>query len=302
MPITEDELDGFLEADSDPYVGFKRIHNEFLFSLTQMEQLITQSKKRIEQIFEESDNVVELKIKKSDDKIKLEWRNYVDWRTRAVELVSSGRKPTVFLFESERFSKIFKTKINEDQKLVDSFGVFQVKFIGEMSLVYLVSKFESFLYDLLRYVFNLEPKILKFQYKDRTVTYDIIFDSKDIKNLKKSIAKKEAKKLIDDNNISDLVEALNDKINFPNFTKNGNNWKIFRNAFLRRNVIIHSDGILDEKYYAALKIKNASNTTTSLYVDQTYMTGIISLFRKYSNEINIFFVEKFAPDKEDKTK
>ena len=63
--------------------------------------------------------------------------------------------------------QFLETKHLKNIQLLQSFDNFQVKFIGEMSLVYLVSKFESFLFDELRYVFNLEPKILKFQHGEK---------------------------------------------------------------------------------------------------------------------------------------
>ena len=85
----------------------------------------------------------------------------------------------------------------------------------------------------------------------KTITYDELFDYDNLKQLKKSIAKKEAKRLIDGNNIYDLIKYLSKKINFPDLTKN-KDWKRFKDSFLRRNLIIHSDGIADEQYYSAV--------------------------------------------------
>jgi len=297
MSIPDDEFNKLLEDYVDPKFGFKRIHKGFLDSLNSLEQLIEQSRKNIDRFFEESDKEIESVITKSDEKTKSDWKNYVKWRNDSVEFASLGRQTPKFVFTSDTLAEILKTKHDENIRKIQSFDKFQVKFIGEMSLVYLISKFESFLYDALRYVFYLEPRILKFQLKDTMISYEELFFHDDFKQLKKSIAEKEAKKLIDDYNVHDLIKKLNKKINFPDLTKD-KNWKRFQDAFLRRNLIIHSDGIADEKYYSAVGRKKPKNMTMTLYVNQQYMEMTISLFRNYLEIINKFFIENFVHEVE----
>jgi hypothetical protein len=117
------------------------------------------------------------------------------------------------------------------------------KFIRDMSLVYLVAEFESFLRDVLEISFGKKPEVLSSSRK--TITYEEIVKFEKTGDVKKQIIEKEILSVInqDVENINEYFEKKFD-VQLSQFPS----WKGFKERFYRRNIIVHNSGMTNRLY------------------------------------------------------
>lgn len=144
-----------------------------------------------------------------------------------------------------------------------------VAFTHEMILINMITKFNEFLKDTLKIAFSIDPQT-KDSWKElsdeeqETKIFHLVED--DIKEAAKTIRK---------------IFGLDLKVE--------ENWRDFAEYTYRRHVYIHNRGFPSKKYkdrtgYRGQDIK--------LLIDKNYVDTGLSLFKKYSDQIEEFFIEK----------
>jgi hypothetical protein len=113
-----------------------------------------------------------------------------------------------------------------------------------------------------------------------------------MEELIKSMAKKEAKKIIEKDIVDINDDFLNKKFNIIDLSNN-DDWDQFRDHYARRHLIIHTNNIIDEKYLKKFNIKQGPRSTSRIFVEKDFLSISIQLFEKYSDLIHNAFTEKF---------
>lgn len=159
------------------------------------------------------------------------------------------------------------------------------EFIRDMSLVYLVAEFESFLQDILRTTFQRRPEALASS--EKSITIEELIKFKDIKNVRQRIMEKEIQSVV--NQDLGFIEAYLERkfrLKLPEF----DSWKKFKERFYRRNIIIHNSGKVNRLYRQKTGYKGK---TKKMVVSQEYLEESILLFFTMSFNISAFFSSKF---------
>jgi hypothetical protein len=171
------------------------------------------------------------------------------------------------------------------------------KFIREMSLVYLVAKFEDFISKELKIVFAKRSEMFRAIPRDKAkadekkVTYSDVFSVSNLDELKDKIMEREIKRIL----MQDLEEVNVDLGHYlkVDLADNKNNWKAIKECFQRRNIILHNNG----KVNATYRQKTGENPTDEhLSVDERYLSKSITLFETYCNEITDSVLQKFGKE------
>lgn len=156
-------------------------------------------------------------------------------------------------------------------------------FIWEMSLVYLVSEFESFFKNILKIAFAKKPEALS---SKKMVTYEEVLLLQKNRNLVQELIEKETSEVIykDINDIDKYIEKrFNIKLSkIPN-------WKKFTERFYRRNILIHNKGRINQKYKQKTGYKGKQKI---LWVHPDYLNNSIRLFDEMAEKISMVFYEK----------
>lgn len=153
-----------------------------------------------------------------------------------------------------------------------------------MALTHAVAIFESFLSDFLVAIFTERPNTLK---SNNTVTYEEILSFSSRKELIEALAINRAEKIINDNNIDDVVKLLRDLFSVD--LSKANNFDILREASYRRNIIIHNGGVTDKKYCE--RIPN-SQIGARLSTDFQYIETLFIAIGQFIDYLDDFFSRK----------
>lgn len=159
------------------------------------------------------------------------------------------------------------------------------KFIREMRLIYLIIAFEEYLSSILKVVFGLRPKILK--ESGTNISYAEAFPHKDMQSLLNALIDKKVKSMIDEN-----IDEVNKRLNgiFSIDLEEKPKWKLFREYFLRRNILVHNNCYPDLTY---IKKTQHKGPETRLEIGQEYLSEGFRLFEKYATLLHKFFRKKF---------
>ena len=144
------------------------------------------------------------------------------------------------------------------------------RFLYDMAVTHTIAIFESFLNDFLVAIFTLRPNTLKSQ---NTTTYEEILSFSTRKKLIGHLASNRAEKILEGDLYSDVADKLNKtvSIDISKFDK----FNIIYEAFCRRHVIVHNDGVTDKEY--CKKISNSQigkRISTDLQYIETLFTTI----------------------------
>ncbi len=177
--------------------------------------------------------------------------------------LSTGKQPNV--------ENLPKRAVEAWLHLLDDGANYQhsILFIHEMNLISLVTKFNEFLKDMLKIAFSLDPQTKeswnKMSNDEReTMVYHLVED--DIKKAAITIRK-----------------------TFGLDLKKESDWRDFAEYTYRRHVFIHNRGFPSEKYRKRTGYRGSNEKLT---VDKDYIIKGISIFKKYSEIIEEFFIEK----------
>jgi hypothetical protein len=189
------------------------------------------------------------------------------------------------------------TKITHDEtiKIICSFmDMFMYSnrismFIREMSLVYLISSFESFLGKVLTAIFSNRPETLRSSKK--ILTYEEAFEVNTIEELTNKLIDKEVNSIIS-KDIEEVIEKdLRERFQLGLADHhNDSDWKGLKEAFYRRHIVIHSNCYPDFKY----KIKTGYNGKLArLSIEKSYLTHSLATFERCSLTIRDLVLHKF---------
>lgn len=158
-----------------------------------------------------------------------------------------------------------------------------IPFVNEMSLVYLIINFEEFLKNILRLTFKNKPTMLS---TNKEMTHEEILSFDNIGEIRNRMIEKETGDIIS-KDVEKIGQHLQDffKLNL----KHKKNWNEFTERFYRRHIIVHNNGIPDEKYRLKIKRKIVKRLDT----DQKYMFESINIFHDYAVTITKFFEKKY---------
>ena len=169
-------------------------------------------------------------------------------------------------------------------------------FIREMSLVYLISSFESFLTDIFRSIFLRRPESLKSSQK--TFTYTDVFGLNTLGELKDKLVDEEVRSIL-----SQDIEKVIDKdlcqrfqLGLANHRK-VSDWKDLKEAFYRRHIVIHNNYYPDSRY----KIKTGfTGKEERLSIEKIYLERCFDIFERCSLKIKNSVLRKFRTKKMDR--
>ena len=132
-----------------------------------------------------------------------------------------------------------------------------------------------------------KPEIMK-SFK-RQISYEEIFKSKKLEEVKKRIIEKEVKTIISQD-IEEINKYLKINLKLVDLSKQ-ENWKQFKECFYRRHIIIHNNCYPDEKYKEKTSYKGKKKR---LVITKSYISSSIKLFKNYNKLIKDLFTKKFT--------
>ena len=158
-------------------------------------------------------------------------------------------------------------------------------FIRDMSLVYLVVEFESFLKELLKVTFQKKPQILASS--EKTITYEELVRFNTIEDALNEIIEKEASKIVNEG-----IEKMNRSFNkkFKMRLSDYVDWEKFKERFYRRNIIVHNNGVVNKTYKSKTGYTNGN---IKLIVTESYLEETFDIFQDMSFLISGKFESKF---------
>ena len=160
-----------------------------------------------------------------------------------------------------------------------------VMFIRDMSLVYLVAEYESFLQHTLCVLFELRPEAMISTH--RSFTVEELIKCNDVQEVRETIYRREAESVIRED-IEEVRKHFKDRlsVDLAGFT----NWKQFSERFYRRNILVHNSGVVNEIYR---KKTGFRRKTSRMTVSQTYLTESIRLFDESARKTAEHFQARF---------
>jgi hypothetical protein len=196
------------------------------------------------------------------------------------------------LLEKPVGSKSSHEYSNETVKLLMKFAdgrMFEYRgttFIRDMSLVYLIAAYESFLAHILSILFEGRPEILKSTRK--ALTTEELIMCKDIRTVIRRISEREVE-LVNHQDVEETRMYFKDRlgVDLRRFT----NWREFSERFYRRNIIVHNSGMTNEIYRRKTGYKGKDK---HVGVSQAYLTESIQLFESTARKISEHFQAKFG--------
>jgi len=144
------------------------------------------------------------------------------------------------------------------------------RFLYDMAVTHTIALLESFLSDFLVAIFTLRPNTLK---SGNTATYEDILSFSSKKELIRHLASNRAEKILEGDLYHDVADELNKtfSIDISKFDK----FNIIHEAFCRRHIIVHNDGITDKEYCRKIpNSKKGEQLSTDLKYIETLFTTI----------------------------
>lgn len=235
------------------------IHSKFTSVLDLIEHLNQNFPKMADTHLHNQDNELEkylIELKKQD-------QSTYDEATTALKKFESG--------QGYDLNKMSKKSLDTFIKLIDNKAIRQASqtFIREMALIHIITTFNEFLKDTLAIAFSLGDKTknawktMSDDDKEKTVTHLVEHDIKEA--------------------------AVELRKNFDLDLKKQNDWEDFAECFYRRHVFIHNRGFPSQKYRDRT---HYSGNNTKLEINRDYLIKVIPIFKKYSDLIEEYFIEK----------
>ncbi len=204
----------------------------------------------------------------------------------------------------------FNSKNNFLRNMCESIDLMQSSdLVRNMSLVYLVAVFESFIQRVLRISFRKRPETLKTCQK--TLNYEELLKFRNIDEVREGIIEKEIMVVNEDIEelrkyikqrfgieISEFVEDSEKIRQFTHMklgieTSKAYNWNEFKERFYRRNILIHNLGMPNKQYRQKTGYEGGNE---HLKVTMEYLIESISLFSQIAMNIGLAFEEKMTTE------
>ena len=198
--------------------------------------------------------------------------------------VAQNRLNRSVQIKSSKLSSMFIDKLKNalDVSMIN-------EFTREMSLVYLITKFEQYIGETLKTTFQLKPEVMKSS--EKQISYKKLFSFSNFNDLKKNIVEQEVSSIIN-LDINEVSKYL--KKHFDLDLRKNNNWRKFTEYFYRRNILIHNEGYPNKIYRIKTGYKGKQK---KLSITSYYLSSGVKLFQDYSATIKNFFTSKFISNK-----
>jgi hypothetical protein len=179
----------------------------------------------------------------------------------AIQQVSQDSRDKLFKFEEERCDvevdgktrrvKVPNTEHREWKRLSRSYEHFKLARIlmPRSLLVSLVSQYDAYLGRLLRLVFLQKPEILNGS--DRKLSFESLSSFTSIDEAREYILEKEVEGLLRSSH-SDQFKWMERTFDLP-LTKGLHSWPLFMEITERRNLFVHTDGVVSSQYIAVCR-------------------------------------------------
>lgn len=210
------------------------------------------------------------------DNIKTEFVEYIGELAKfMVEFITEVQGPPPAKGRIKREFKPQKDYPEEVEKYLIPFLIAFYKpirysrFLYDMAVTHTIALLESFLSDFLATVFTLRPNTLK---SGNTATYEDILSFSSKKELIRHLASNRAEKILE-GDLYEVADKLNKtfSIDISKFDK----FNIIHEAFCRRHIIVHNDGITDKEYCRKIpNSKKGEQLSTDLKYIETLFTTI----------------------------
>lgn len=156
--------------------------------------------------------------------------------------------------------------------------------VAEMATVYVVSKFESFIKDLLLVIFQSKPEMLK---SGKVITHEDALSHSSRRSLVATLAEKEVES-IGYGSVDDLQEYLQKKLSI-NISEH-KAWEIVREASYRRNLIVHNGGKQNQIYAK----KKCAKERSAIPMSFTYLESIVVALIDIASYIHLGTTNKLS--------
>jgi hypothetical protein len=172
-----------------------------------------------------------------------EFRDFVEEVGKEIEGTASAKGKKTWNFKPQKKYPTEVTKYLFPQLISLLRPIRYPQFLYNMAVTHTIAFFESFLKDFLISIFTLRPKTLK---SGNMATYEEILSFSSRKKLIGHLASNRADKILE----GDLYANVSDKLNktFSIDISKFDKFNIIHEAFCRRHIIVHNDGVTDKDY------------------------------------------------------
>lgn len=197
------------------------------------------------------------------------------------EMRKKGEKGIIEINFTDEESEIFSALDINDLSKIHSTALLN------MSHIYLIALFEAFNKDYFIELFSSKPKVM---HSNRELTYNEVIGFSSIKKLNYFLATKELD-CIAYLNIDDFAKYLKTKINID-IKNNYKNWKMLRENYYRRNIIVHNNGKISSIYAKKMSL-NKKKINEKLINDMDYIKNCYENVHGYITFIEKTIIEQF---------
>lgn len=286
---TKQQIDGIIKKSEEREAKKRKskyfvIYQRFEQDLSMLKELNKQLPRSIKESVDAEAKRFQQKLEKSDDKTRkslLRVIKVLGTFSEKAKIARKGKKPLK--------SKI---QVTDDAgrilfRLIKTFS-YSAKFetfIRDMSLVYLVAEFESFLEEILKICFEKKPDSLMTCQK--SISYEDLLKFEDIRGIRQQVIEKEAS-LVVNQDIDEIAKYFEQRFNLD-LTKLPY-WKKMKERFYRRNIIVHNSGVANKTYKAKTGYRGRNRR---MIVSKYYLNDSIRFFDEMAMEVSERFFEKF---------
>jgi len=148
--------------------------------------------------------------------------------------------------------------------------------IGEKTIVNCLQIFEEYFSSILKILINMKPEAY---FYDKAIKYSVLIN-KNIEELTNELINQEVDALM--YGVSETIEKVN-QIHKLKLEKHQDIWDAYRELDLRRNLIVHNEGRVNQKYLSALPKKYTTPQDGSyLRCDDIYVVKSIESLIKFA--------------------
>lgn len=164
------------------------------------------------------------------------------------------------------------------------------RLIRQMSLVYLISVFESYLERVISMIFSASPETLK---SEKTLTYKEILGYTTMDDLINNLKYRDIKSLMRED-IEKILNTFSKRFNLPGFKPETSDWRRLKESFYRRHVTIHNNAFQDTTYKIKTRYRGPQK---DLHVEKQYLAKRFDTFQRCSEVIRDSVNAKFGTEK-----
>lgn len=211
-----------------------------------------------------------------------EFMKWMEVSLKEAKEPSSHKRKRVWHFQPTKSNPEFDEYIVEFMRALQK-PISYPQFLYSMALTHSIVVFEALLRDFLLAIFTERRSTLK---SNNTVTYEQILSSPSMKELTNELATSKVDKILS-KNIDSTVDNLKQMFSFD--VSGFGRFHILREAYYRRNIIVHKNGITDRRY-----CEKISNSTPGIHLtaDLQYIETLFTTMGQFIDYLNNHFSSK----------